>query len=226
LRVLRVLRERIKQNKMNNQAAKLLIHAVSRAEISNLPTEIETQVFGDLAVFYSQTTEISHNVATLKKYHDIISELHSAITIVPFRYGSVVENLQTWVEEEKEKYLELLEKLDGLTEMSLRIIVPNIESQESAKPLSGKDYLLKKSRQYQQSEQVSEIIAILKTNLKEFICDLKHEKHNEILSVYFLIKKTEVEQFRREFSKTEKAIQFKSVLTGGWCPFNFCTSDV
>lgn len=218
---------------MNNQAAKLLIYAISRADsavrISNLPTEIETQIVGNFVVFFAQVAEISHDVAALKKYHDIISGLHSEITIIPFRYNSGVENLnnlQTWLENEMENYAELLAKLEGLTEMSLRIIIPPLEQEESAKPLSGKDYLLKKSKEYQQNEKVSAIIELLKTELQKYICELKNEKHGEILSVYFLIKNDDVENFRQKFAEIEKKIGFNCVLTGGWCPFNFCTNDV
>lgn len=212
---------------MNNQ---VLIYALSRtdsiAEISNLPSEIEMQTFGEVTVFFSRINQISHDIDTLKKYHDIISQLHSAITIIPFRYGSFVENLPTWIDEEKENHLELLAKLDGLTEMSLRIIVSPIETKESAKPLSGKDYLLQKAKEFRQSEKSSAVIELLKTNLHQYICDLKHEKRGNILSVYFLIKKTDLESFRQKFVEIEKNIGFKSVLTGGWCPFNFCTNDV
>jgi Gas vesicle synthesis protein GvpL/GvpF len=218
---------------MNNQAEKILIYAVSRAncvtETANLPDGIETQIFGDLAVFFARTNQISQDIETLKNYHDIISELHSAGTIVPFRYGSCVEtlqNLQVWLENEQEHYLKLSAKLDGLTEMSLRIIVPPIAEEASAKSTSGKDYLLNKSKAFRQNEKGTAIIELLKTNLQKYICDLKHEKRDDILSVYFLIKKSDVENFRRSFSETEKTTDFKCVLTGGWCPFNFCTNDV
>jgi Gas vesicle synthesis protein GvpL/GvpF len=218
---------------MNDQAEKILIYAVSRAncvaEIQNLPNGIETQISGNLAVFFSRINQIVQDIETLKKYHDVISELHSAITIIPFRYGSYVEtlqNLQTWIENEQDYYLKLSAKLDGLTEMSLRIFVPPIEQEESAKPTSGKDYLLKKSKAYRQNEKGTAIIELLKTELQKYIRDLKHEKRDDILSVYFLVKKSDVEDFRRSFSETEKQIDFKCVLTGGWCPFNFCTNDV
>jgi Gas vesicle synthesis protein GvpL/GvpF len=218
---------------MNNQAEKILIYAVSRAncvtETPNLPNGIETQIFGDLAVYFSRISQITQDIETLKKYHDIISELHSAGTIVPFRYGSCVEtlqNLQVWLENEQEHYLKLSAKLNGLTEMSLRIFVPPIAEEESAKPTSGKDYLLNKSKAYRQNEKGAAIIESLKTELQKYICDLKHEKRDDILSVYFLIKKSDVENFRRSFSETEKTTDFKCVLTGGWCPFNFCTNDV
>jgi hypothetical protein len=218
---------------MNNQAEKILIYAVSRAnyvaEIPNLPNGIETQIFGDLAVFFSRINQINPDIETLKKFHDVISELHSAITIVPFRYGSYVEtqqNLQTWIENEQDYYLKLSAKLDGLTEMSLRIFVPPIPEEESAKPTSGKDYLLKKSKAYRQNEKGTAIVELLRTELQKYIRDIKDEKRNDILSVYFLVKKSDVEDFRRSFSETEKQIDFKCVLTGGWCPFNFCTNDV
>ncbi len=218
---------------MNNQAEKILIYAVSRAncvtETANLPDGIETQIFGDLAVFFSRINQISQDIETLKNYHDVISALHSAITIVPFRYGSCVEtlqNLQFWLENEEKQYLKLSAKLDGLTEMSLRIIVPPIAEEASAKSISGRDYLLNKSKAFRQSEKGAAIIESLKTELQKYICELKHEKRDDILSVYFLIKKSDVEDFRRSFSETEKTIDFRCVLTGGWCPFNFCTNDV
>ena len=212
---------------MNNQ---VWVYAVSRtnsiAEIPDLPDGIERQIFGELTVFFSRNNEISPDIESLKKYHDIISQLHSAITIIPFRYGSFSENMQTWIEEESENHLELLARLDGLTEMSLRIIVPQSESQDSAKPLSGKDYLLRKAKEFGQNEKGLAVIEMLKTELHEFIRDFKHEKRGEILSVYFLIKKTDVQSFRQKFAEIEKGIGFKSVLTSGWCPFNFCTNDV
>jgi hypothetical protein len=218
---------------MNNQAEKILIYAVSRSncvsEIATLSNGIETQVFGSLSVFFSRISQISQDIETLKKYHDVISELHSAITIVPFRYGSCFEtlqNLQMWLETEQEHYLKLSTKLDGLTEMSLRIFVPPIAEKESAKSFSGKDYLLKKSKAYRQNEKGIAIVELLQKELQKYICNLKHEKRDDILSVYFLIKKNEVEDFRHSFSQMETKIDFKCVLTGGWCPFNFCTNDV
>ncbi len=218
---------------MNNQAEKILIYAVSRAnclaEMPNLPDGIETQIFDDFTVFFSRINQIAQDIETLKRYHDVISELHSAITIVPFRYGSCFEtlqNLQLWLEKEREHYLKLSAKLDGLTEMSLRIIVPSVELEESAKPLSGKDYLLNKSKTYQQNDKGTAIIELLKTDLQKYIRDLRHEKRDNILSVYLLVKKAEVDNFRQSFAATEKQIDLKCVLTGGWCPFNFCTNDV
>lgn len=218
---------------MIGQAEKILIYAVSRAtdsaRLSNLPNDLETRIFGELAVFFSCRTEIPHDIEALKHYHDVISELHSADTIIPFRYGSVVENLskmQIWVEGEKEKYLELLSKLNGLTEMSLRVVIPSVESSDHSKSLSGREYLLKKSQEYRHREKDAEIVELLRTQLQTYVHDLKYEKRDEILSVYFLIKKNDVQNFCRNFAEIEKKINFKSVLTGGWCPFNFCTTDV
>jgi hypothetical protein len=89
-------------------------------------------------------------------HHDrLICELFNDRTLLPLRFGTAfvsISALETYLQEENEKLLASLQRLDGYAEFLITgsAIAPK---SEVATNLKGKDYLLAKRSQYLQQEQ-------------------------------------------------------------------------
>ena len=88
--------------------------------------------------------------------HDrLICELFNQRTLLPLRFGTAfvsIKALETYLQEENERLLASLQRLDGYAEFLITgsAIAPKAET---ATNLKGKDYLLAKRSQYLQQEQ-------------------------------------------------------------------------
>ncbi len=88
--------------------------------------------------------------------HDrLICELFNERTLLPLRFGTAfvsISALEIYLQEEREKLLASLQRLDGYAEFLITgsAIAPKAEA---ATNLKGKDYLLAKRSQYLQQEQ-------------------------------------------------------------------------
>lgn len=211
---------------------KLLLHGVIAAEAAKSLEAAQFQViaFNSLAGVVTEITELSTEIEALKDFHQIIHDIHAEITIVPFRYGSTFEarqNLLDWLREKQKELSEQLAKLEGLTEMSVRVLLNQNQKTSVVPPnASGREYLLARAHQLaENSAETTAVTMLLRERLNTFARDVQTEKKDNLLSVYFLIPRSEIENFRQAYAELADSNPTpKMILSGAWCPFNFVSN--
>lgn len=159
-----------------------------------------------------------------------------------------------FLEEHSEEYCALLEALDGCVEMGIRVLPNSSGSQETAvEPPSpnraarisgvagtGKGYLSARRRHYADRDQFAEaekaVIEMVRRPFSGHFVRCKVEKSMPImgnqgssgrmLSLYFLVRRKDMEEFRRIFQDFTARCSEKMLLSGPWPPFNFVVPSV
>ncbi|PZO35990.1 MAG: hypothetical protein DCF19_22560 [Pseudanabaena frigida] len=151
-------------------------------------------------------------------HHDrLICELFNNRTLLPLRFGTAfvsISALETYLQEENEKLLASLQRLDGYAEFLITgsAIAPK---SEVATDLRGKDYLLAKRSQYLQQEQwrsqlQQEVLAYRQTitdnlNLDLYKPEFQHveTQGSEDVRVYALLPRSQVAQLQQALRSWE-----------------------
>jgi hypothetical protein len=157
------------------------------------------------------------------------------------------------LEDRFDEYRELLEALDGCDEMGIRVLLdhpvcgepaPGLRSSSSGLSVphpveTGKGYLLARRSHYADRDQlVNAEKAIFDTVCEPFsglFVRCKVEKSTPVsgdqrsscrlLSLYFLVNRAKVEEFRQVFQAFASRYATKILLSGPWPPFNFVVPD-
>lgn len=121
------------------------------------------------AVSRAAPSELALNPPRILGYERIVSRLHSRYTVIPMRYGCVLDEeckVVRLIEERREKFSALLKELAGCVEMGVRVLPgrneteaggpqrsawrPTVSSLHSDCP--GCDYLAARKLRYEQNE--------------------------------------------------------------------------
>ena len=186
------------------------------------------------AVSRAFTSDLVLNPSRIVAYESIISRLHCRCTVIPMRYGCVLEEehrVVRFLEERREQFCALLMALDGCVEMGVRIL-PRREgealeehgsfryrpvlSRHSTEP--GRDYLAAQRLHYEQSESVyAEHTAVIEKVLAAFsglfIKSKEEDRSTAQVALwcsphcflfYFLIRAGSVEEFRNRFQQNRR----------------------
>ncbi len=159
-----------------------------------------------------------------------------------------------FLEEQSEGYRALLQELDGCVEMGIRVLLNNPESRERVQSLecpdslppvpdlvgTGREYLSARRSCYADRDRLGdEAKAVIETVRGPFdglFVRCKAEKSMpgqvscessvRMLSLYFLVKREEVEKFRQVFHAFTARCSGRILLSGPWPPFNFVVPGV
>ena len=178
-------------------------------------------------------------VSDLLVYGRVVEDLFRMQAVVPMRYGCFLEGLpaiQHILEERNRQYDALLKELEGRVEMGIRILLPEpvAKPRQEAQPVNGCGYLaLRKAHYRMQDDNSRHHQALLDRYIQSFSgLSAKHrtematEGGSVLLSLYFLIPKSQVNRFRETFQQVVENGESKTLISGPWPPYNFAASDL
>jgi hypothetical protein len=159
-----------------------------------------------------------------------------------------------FLEEQSEGYHTLLQELDGCVEMGIRVLTNNPGSHERVQSLegpdsvrsvpdrvgTGKEYLIARNSYYADRDRLGDeekaVIETVRGPFDGLFVRCKAEKSMagrgscessvRMLSLYFLVKREQVEKFRQVFHAFTGRCSVKILLSGPWPPFNFVVPGV
>lgn len=205
---------------------------------------------GLCAAFSEVPDEVSIDaVSTLMMHHKTITYFFDRVTVIPFRFDTVLEDLsdlELLLKEKGDSYRQTLRRLDGCAEMGIRAIV----GEEAAEPLSeagcrdrhspdasnpGLLYLRNRKIHYtgesriaERNEQVSAKFRTAFAGMfREFRSDASRldvgsgDRGPFLISLYFLVPKEFLMSFRHQFAALAAMDSAKLLLSGPWPPYNF-----
>jgi hypothetical protein len=204
------------------------------------------------AISAVQGPEIPFDIDSMITYHQVIENFFERRAIIPFRFKTFLndpKDVVAMLEQNSDKYTKLLSKLDGMVEMGIRLVRSkplNVDSSQLDNEFSGgsdgsnpgMSYLKKRWALYSSeswiqdqknefSEKCSKEFDGLFANFKSEASRLPEVQNNKnliLISLYFLVKKDLIQEFRVKFRSLNFLITGKMLLTGPWPPYNFVVS--
>ena len=168
----------------------------------------------------------------------VVAALHKVAAVVPFRYGNSLENREqvlALMQAHRAEFLRSLEEVEGCDEMGLRILLENrphlacVQPAYAAPGGTGREFLEGRRAHYA-AEECDEALAAqaaaeargaldgLAVKCRE---DRSSAADGRLLSLFFLVRRKDVERFREAFRQLQQETSAKMLLTGPWPPYNF-----
>jgi hypothetical protein len=176
------------------------------------------------------------SVSALLAYERVVEAIHAQQTVIPLRYGCVMESKEQVVqliEDHHTEYEALLLRLRGMAEMGVRLLWPPSTTPLPSMPrLSGAAYLATMRIRYNSQDTLAPEEVLLADRFVALLDDCFTDQRREVslshqgrlLSLYFLTPKSGAEEFRRMIRKISIPHGVKLLLSGPWPPYNFVAS--
>ncbi len=204
-----------------------------------------------LSVAFSEVPDADavSDTPRLMNYHRVIESFFDQVTVVPFRFGTLLDafaDIERLQDTRAEHYSMILRTLDGCAEMGIRAILDESKipspphrcasgfpSPESPNP--GKLYLASRKVHYTAETLLAEISEHATERLRHAFAGMFKDFRSEVsrsvdqrgapagvlLSVYFLVPKEFLGRFRDAFAAMASEGSSKLLLSGPWPPYNF-----
>lgn len=242
----------------------LYVYAIGRAG-HPLPADIAAVESGALAAFYSLVDDIDYNQAVIDarskdvewlgaigyRHQSVMTELMRGGTIIPLRAFTLFANeerLRAHLDAERDKFDNILSRLDGKQEWTLRIefdpdrwndaIVRRVDSlralaHEAESASAGKAFLLRKKlddekkRASREAEQqvVGEVEqAVLAKLACDTVAETRQQRSGAFPQIDVLINRDEearLQELRDELEQRFAGDGVAIALTGPWPPYTF-----
>lgn len=213
---------------------KRLLHCIFQYDGTDAPEECGPEVAvvhsHGLAVATSpwRDGEPQLDVARLLAYEKAIAVLHATRTVVPLRFGCVMEGqsqVLRLLDEREAEFEQLLGQLEGLAEMGLRVWWET--PPEEPLPLApGARYLAAARRRHTGLTPVEEwwanrICGSLAGLYVQQRREARQASEGRLLSLYFLVPKASAEHFRDRVGWIAFPGDMRSLVSGPWPPYNF-----
>ena len=205
---------------------KRLLHCVFRHDGTDVPEVVQNQ---RLAVATSPWIESEPpNMARLLAYQDSIAQVHATRTVVPLRFGCVMEGqpqILQMLDEREAEFEQLLGQLDGLVEMGLRVWRKSAGVQPlPASP--GARYLAAARGHYAGLTPIEERWAhsVCETLDRVYLREKREARPapgGRLVSLHFLVARAAAEDFRERVRQLTLPGEMKSLVSGPWPPYNF-----
>jgi len=179
-------------------------------------------------------------------YARVVAALHKVAAVVPFRYGNLLENREQvlgLLRVRRAEFLQSLEEVEGCDEMGLRILLEDRAGLACAQPAcaapggTGREFLEGRRAHYA-AEECDEALAAhaaaeARGALEGLAVKCRAQRSSapasplgRVLSLFFLVRRENVERFREAFGQLQQETSAKMLLTGPWPPYNFVGSPV
>jgi hypothetical protein len=219
---------------------KYLLYCICHQDAEKFPEEPGIRIVAGhgLAVVTSQLDEpiAAPSVPALLAYEKVVERIHAVQDVIPLRYGYLMESEEQIVrllDDHRQEYEAMFVQLRGMTEMGLRLLLPERPAPLPSLPQSPVAAYLASLRTRHSAEAV---LAPEETLLANQIAAqlvgwsagqrraVTSSPHGRLLSLFFLTPKPRVEEFRKKAREISLPRGVKLLLSGPWPPYNFVAS--
>jgi hypothetical protein len=180
---------------------------------------------------------LSPGLETLQAYASTIDALHARETILPLRFGSILESasdLDDWLRVRADEWRTTLEEVEGCDEMGLRVLLdqpvnpPSIAANAS-NDRPGTSYLRALKARIDISDAVQAeadrlagwLGEALGESFRRAIVENTGPDRERLLSLTYLVPRAALDRFRQALRPLQTRIPGKLLLTGPWPPYSF-----
>jgi hypothetical protein len=214
-----------------------LLHCICSQDMDEPPPELGLRVvtgYGLAAVVLEvEAPTTAPSLASLLEYEKVVEAIHARQTVIPLRYGCMMESEERIVrllEDQRQIYEALLGRLQGMTEMGIRVLSPAGAASRLSLPLSaGTAYLASLRHRYDSKDTLTPEEEMLADRIAALLARFSTEQRREVswsgrerlLSICLLTPKTCIEEFRKTAREISLPKGMKFLLSGPWPPYNF-----
>src|SRR5581483_2241061 len=182
---------------------------------------VETISTAGLRAFYSPLESLAPEPATLKQsaleFHRVVSSLFEQTTVLPFRFPTLLvdlDELASHLAAHAGEYLEMFRRLRGMVQMEVRI---SSSAQEPSRA-SGTQYL--RDRQGRQ-EELRKTALEIRTQTQGLLQDWRERETKNGWQCYALIGKSAVKSFAEMVRCLKAPAGEQFGVSGPWPPTEF-----
>ena len=183
--------------------------------------------------------EAAPSVERATAFAHVVDAFHHAGTVLPLRYGCVLNTQEQVVQLLRDRgaeFLAALCRLDGCVEMGLRVLLPPTDVRPApsgaccpGSPGPGRDYLALRGAYYAARDgadrQAADIAALARAAFEGLFREVSLEPPGAgrpgIVSLCFLVRREDLAAFHAAFARFQAQCPQKALLTGPWPPYNF-----
>jgi Gas vesicle synthesis protein GvpL/GvpF len=169
-------------------------------------------------------------LSRLLGYERTIAAFHSSRTVVPLRFGCVVASdcsVLRLLQEHRQEYESLLDRLGGRTEMGVRVLCP--PRPERLDQGAGTAYVAALRRRHGSqiplAAEEEEIVATVCRTVAELGAEVRREtsalRRGRLISLQFLVEKHWAASFRERMLGVRDLKGAKLLVSGPWPPYSF-----
>jgi len=226
---------------------KHLLYCIFEEEAVVLPEEWEGRVellhAHGLSVALSRSESLASPppLENLLAYERVVAWLHAHCSVIPLRYGNVLDSEASVVQllaRRGKEFHQLLLELDGRTELGLRILLhgppadPPAFSQPASGCSPGTAYLDAVRKRVEREGGLSGAESRLVDRIRESVrhldtvlaSELRQVPDGRLLSLYLLLPKANVEECRRSLLPLVEDAALQVLVTGPWPPYHSAAS--
>ena len=215
---------------------KYLLNCICQQDVVDLPQDpgIHVVTGHGLAAIVSQVEESTRGpgICSLLAFEKVVEAIAARQTVVPMRYGCLMESEEQVVqllEDHRQEYEALLIRLRDMAEMGIRLLWPASVPPLLSFPKSpGAAYLASLRNRYQQDTPAEQetlladrIVAALARWFAEQRREMSSSHQGRLLSLSFLMQKVHVDEFREAVRNVSTPRGVKLLMSGPWPPYNF-----
>jgi hypothetical protein len=215
---------------------KYLVNCICQQDVNETPEDMGIRIVTGhgLAAVVSPVEEPTHapSISSLLAFEKVVEAIAAHQTVVPMRYGCMMESEEQIVqllEAHRQEYEALLIRLRGMTEMGIRLLWPASVPPPLSHPKSqGAAYLASLRNRYRQDALAEEetlladrIVAALARWFTEQRREVSSSDQGRLLSLSFLMQKVHVGEFREAVRNVSTPPGAKLLMSGPWPPYNF-----
>jgi Gas vesicle synthesis protein GvpL/GvpF len=196
------------------------------------------------------STDLAPEVARLLAYSKVVEWYNRDRTVIPMRYGCILDTLpdiSRLLEDHQREYLQLLAQLDGHAEMSARVALSEPASLPDCRtdppPLAqfagchdgrpGIAYLAERSGYYahkddferRREEICRAICGFAEGTFVRYASEYGERGDKGVLALHFLVSRHGIGRLRKALRPLIERDGSSITLTGPWPPYNFVRSS-
>lgn len=195
-------------------------HSAPPAGVDGLPVAVVSDAGLAAAVSTFSVPMPDPEVSRFIAFENVVEWFHRDRTVLPFRYGCFLENssrMRAILRERRDEYRELLDRLEGMVEMGIRIL--RTEAGWRPAPASGTAYLALRRSQYAAAEGLADRLCVLLSGA--FVRSHRELSRSDGASVQFLVERGSVTAFREAVRNIRGNLPGELLLSGPWPPYSF-----
>src|ERR1035437_8179038 len=217
---------------------KYLLNCICQQDVFELPQDpgIHGVTGHGVAAVVSQVEESTRrpSSSSLLAFENVVEAIDSRQTVVPMRYGCLMESEEQVVqllEDHRQEYEALLIRLRDMTEMGIRLLWPaSVVPTVSHSKCPGATYLASLRNRYNHDTPAAEEVLLADRIVAPFVhCSTEQRREvsssdqGRLLSLSFLMPKIRVGEFRNIVRDIAPPLGVKLLMSGPWPPYNFVT---
>jgi hypothetical protein len=216
---------------------KYLLHGVMQQSLARWPPELGIRVLAanGLAAAVSPLEDVSSppGIPRLLAYERVVEAIHARQAVIPLRYGCAMESESAVIrllEDHRQEYEALLTRLQGMTEIAIRVLWPARATVLPGAPSSpGAAYLASVRARHNSANTLAPEEAQLANRITDLLSGCSTEQRKEVsssgpgllISLYFLTSATYASEFLQKARRIRPPSAAKLLLSGPWPPYNF-----